>query len=314
MENKVLFLAAGRRTQMSEMFLERGFDVFSYESDLTSPICQVASVIEATKPWSNSRFMDEILPVYEANNIQLVIPFQDEAVIAACKLDRYFKNRGLEPKIVCSPIAVAEVCYDKTYFSQWMRSNFPAIYPSVIDGSPMIVKPRYGAGSRSVYHIEDKHDLQEHDFFLKSTGWVVQRKVKGIEYSVDCYFDLNGNYVDSVPRRRILIGSSGEVVKSITERNEWLQAISKEVGEKLGLVGPANMQYILEEKTGEIYLFEINARFGGGYTLSIHAGMDAINLIARDYMGRDFEYESDTWRSNLLLQRAYRDYYFQRPG
>ncbi len=309
----ILFLAAGRRVQMTQMFLERGFEVFSYESDLTSPICQVAFVIEATKPWSDSHFMDEILPVYKANNIQLVIPFQDEAVIAACKLDRYFKNRGLEPKIVCSPIAVAEICYDKLFFEQWMGDKFPTIYPSANILRPMIIKPRYGAGSRIIFHVENELDLEKYKLLISSGKWIKQRKIKGIEYSVDCYFDPDGNYIDSVPRRRILIGSSGEVVKSITERNKWLQAISKEVGERLGLIGPVNMQYILEYNTGEIYLFEINARFGGGYTLSIHAGMDVINLIARDYLGRDFEYEPDTWRNNLLLQRAYRDFYFQRP-
>ncbi len=31
--DKVLFLAAGRRVQMAKMWEDRGFEVFSYESD-----------------------------------------------------------------------------------------------------------------------------------------------------------------------------------------------------------------------------------------------------------------------------------------
>ncbi|KKN45725.1 hypothetical protein LCGC14_0680430, partial [marine sediment metagenome] len=275
----VLFLAAGRRMQMAQMFQERGFEIFSYESDLTSPIAQRVSVIESTLPWSDPNFMDEVFPVCMENNIELIIPFQDNAVQAASRLGGYLRSKGTQSQAVCSTKRIAEICYDKSSFALWMVEHFPGLYPSVIDGSPMVAKPKYGAGSKTIYHIDDELDFERYKPYINSKKWITQRKIKGTEYSVDCYFDLIGDYVDSVPRRRLIMGSSGEVIKSITERNVQLQAISKKVGERLGLKGPANMQYIVEDKTTRIYLFEINARFGGGYTLSIQAGMDAINLI-----------------------------------
>jgi carbamoyl-phosphate synthase large subunit len=305
---KVLFLAAGRRTQMAEMWMNRGYHVFSYESDLTSPICQTVSVVQATHKWDEEEWLDEISEMFYIQDIKLIIPFQDNAVIPARNLANHVASFGyLEPKAVCSPQLAAEICYDKKLFEKWMLNNFPAIYPIFDVREKNLLKPRFGKGSTGIVTLQPGENptinLKRH---------ILQRKVFGTEYSVDCYFDPDGNYVDSVPRVRLLVGSSGEVYKSITERNQWLQATAKTVGEKLGIRGPANMQFILEHGTGYLYLFEINARFGGGYTLSIHAGMDAISLIGKDYLEIDYEYEPDMWRDKLLMQRAYRDFYFQR--
>jgi len=78
----------------------------------------------------------------------------------------------------------------------------------------------------------------------------------------------------------------------------------------LGIVGPSNTQWIIDTK-GSLWLLEVNARFGGGYTLSMEAGLDAISLIERDYFGKDYVYPREI-KNNLLLERSYRDHFYER--
>jgi carbamoyl-phosphate synthase large subunit len=299
-----LFVGGGRRVELAWRFIERGYTVYSYELDRRTPIASVARIVEGLQ-WNDENIHDDLQQVIEEHDIRLVIPLMDAAVPICSRLPFILGVTVLTP----SP-STSDTCYDKKQFDEFMKKEFSYIYPAWDGERDTIAKPRFGFGSKHIITLKHQDDWQEFLSVHDKKNFIFQNKMYGDEYSVDAYFDRNAVFVDAVPRLRLRVGS-GEVITSRTVRDEELQLNAKLIGERLGLVGPANMQFIRENGNGNIYNFEVNARFGGGWTFSIEAGLDAISLIDRDYFGIEFEYEPNKWNDNLLLERSYRDHYYE---
>lgn len=298
----VLFLGGGRRVELAKRFKENEWNIFSYEISYKVPISSIAVVISG-KSWKDSQIYQDIINVVNKNDIELVIPLQDEAVIIASRLKSLLPD---SVAVLASPPETALTCFDKSKFEKFMLDNFGEYYPSFNYSFPTILKPRFGFGSRNIHEIDGYYGFWAS---VNQGDYILQRKITGIEYSVDSYFDRDGNWVDSIPRERIRT-CSGEVITSKTVYDEKLISVTKKVNLSLGVIGPSNTQIIVD-RIGRPYIIEINARFGGGYTLSIEAGLDVINLIERDYFGGKCSYTSGSWKNNLVLERSYRDHYFQ---
>lgn len=290
---RILFLGAGRRVELLKRFKQRKYEVFSYETSYTVPVADICEVILGKK-WKDKDFKEHLLEIVKDYAIDLIIPCQDEA-------GAVLWWSSLEDISLISHNSVT--CFDKLAFQKTMEILFPDNYPSYEGGYPYVKKGRYSFGSNDVEKIY-KYLFGP----LVDDNYIYQKLIEGKEYSIDAYFDKSGKYIDSVPRTRDRV-SSGEVMKSTTTPDKKLQELVKTVGEKLGMVGPINFQ-VIRDKHGQDYIFEINHRFGGGFTLSMEAGLDVIGLIGKDYFGRKFSYESNKWKGGLVLDRSYRDYFY----
>lgn len=300
-----LFVGGGRRVELAWKFVDAGYTVYSYELDHKVPIASVARIVEGLR-WDDKNIVVDLMDVIVDNDIRLVLPLMDAGIPVCARLPEIMGVTVLTPSR-----ATADICYDKAQYARFMTANFPLMYPST-DGVdfPWIVKPRFGFGSKHIITIEDTHDWDRFTEIYRTKDFVFQKKIDGDEYSVDAYFDKNGKFVDAVPRRRLRVGS-GEVITSLTEKNFDLEQATKMIGEKLGVVGPVNVQFIKKRDSSIVYNFEVNCRFGGGWTLSMEAGLNAIALIDRDYFGLEFKYEPGKWKNGLLLERSYRDHYYE---
>lgn len=298
--HKVLFLGAGRRVELINRFNRAGFECYSYEVNQDVPAQDVSFVIQGL-PWDAPDIVSDIATAAIINEIDLIIPCQDAAVPIATKLGEI---------AVASIYESAMICLDKREFEKFMLDNFSENYPNFdrYKDTKFVCKPARGYGSNGIVISEDVSILDK----PANEPYICQRFIKGTEYSVDAYFDKNGKYVDSVQRYRHRV-SGGEVIISETVHSPKLANLTEEIGNKIGgLKGPINFQYIFDNKpNGTFYLFEINARFGGGYTLSMEAGLNAIKLIKRDWLGEEFEYTPNQWK-HVVLQRSFKDHYFER--
>lgn len=305
---KVLFLGGGRRVTLAYKFIEKGFDVYSYELDIRVPVSSVANIIKGLY-WSHTEFNTHLFKTINKYDIDLVIPLMDMGVVALASANLYNKTNAT---FLVSNINSSNICADKQLFERFIfSSKHDYLYPSIEKDFGVISKPIRGFGSKNIVKFNSFFEYRKSRHFSDKM-YIPQRLLQGDEYSVDSYFDKNYKWIDSVVRKRIRIGSSGEVVTSKTVEFNELRMLTKSIGESLELRGPINTQYIVED--GNIYIIEINARFGGGFTFSMAAGMDIINLIKRDYFNLDFEYISNSWKKNFLLERAYKDYYFENSN
>jgi hypothetical protein len=58
------------------------------------------------------------------------------------------------------------------------------------------------------------------------------------------------------------------------------------------------------------YLFEINARLGGGSSFSIEAGLDMIDMIKKEYVTNEPIFQQNYPIKEILLRRSLEDNYF----
>ena len=263
----VLFVGGGRRVVLAKLFIERGWKVFAYETSPDVPIAHVAEEVIAGKKWNDPDIHTDIRTAILFKKIDLVLPLMDAAIPVCSELEnRMAVNLASFPNAICS---------DKGAFEVEVAESAPKVYPWPHNGKPAILKPRSGFGSHGIHHVTSYRGKGKE-------GYVAQRLLKGPEYTLDTYFDPEGKYVDAVPRLRRIV-ADGEVKSTVTVEMPELQHWCKLIGEHIGLVGPINMQFIVEKD--KPYVTECNARFGGGWPLSIAAGLDAIRLIERDYFG-----------------------------
>lgn len=316
MKKQVLFIGAGRRVSLAELFIQQDFEVTSYETTNMVPISSVAEVIIGKK-FKDPEIINDLLGVIQKlknkNPYQnpLVIPLMDEAIEIVSSLQSV---SGMH-QLPVSGWEASGICYDKKKFEEWMVSNFPNIYPKNDNSFKFIIKPRFGFGSHGIETgkpgeqklIEEK---------VESIS-VIQKFIKGTEYSVDAYFNKENKYIDGIVRERLRV-FDGEVISSAVVYEPRLTDLVKEVGEKLQLQGPTCFQFIMEDFTHDIYLIEINARFGGGYTLTHAAGLDMISMLDKEYVQQlnyDWNYlvpaDGVIKKKFLRMERSFRDTFFE---
>lgn len=293
----VLFVGGGRRVTLAQMFKERGCDVYSYETKEEVPISCVAKVIEG-KRWNDPRILDDIPKVISKYKIDLVVPLMDEASIVCSKI----KN----PIIATSSRDINVLCFNKRIFEAYMLINHPKLYPKDDGTFPKFLKPPYGFGSKGIMKIYNK---ETEVMFSKLYKNITQRFIDGKEYSVDAYFDKKGNYVDSITRYRKRV-FDGEVISCEVIDKPKLELLVRTIGEEIKLKGPTCWQFIEEKDTNAVYIIEINARFGGGATLSIECGLDMIKYLQIEYGGMPGKIEPGL-HYKYKMERFLTDCYFR---
>lgn len=295
----VLLVAAGRRVTFATQLQKHNCKVFGYDLAKEVPLSDVATVIVGKK-WDDLDLLDHLNETINKYKIDLLIPLDCKGVEAISKI-----SSTLDCNVVCTNPKSALYCLDKLKLQSFMVKYFPQWYPSPVLDKPCIIKPRFGYGSEGI-----QSDPMYSKNLSKSEEVVVQYKLTGQEYSVDAYFNKQGRMVGASPRTRLWV-SGGEVLESETVQNNELILMTKNIGEKLKLNGPTCFQYIKDEADNP-KLTEINARFGGGSTLSIEAGLDMIQLIIEEYYyERKVKEDSVKAEHGVYVNRSFRDHYFR---
>ncbi len=105
----------------------------------------------------------------------------------------------------------------------------------------------------------------------------MQQALPGLEFSIDCFGDLDGAALGAVPRAMIQ-SKGGEQIKGETLDDPQLVELGAATVEGLGLVGPSTVQCFRED--GRILgITDINTRFGGAFPLPQAAGAGYVQMI-----------------------------------
>jgi carbamoyl-phosphate synthase large subunit len=306
----ILFLGASKRVSLIERFIQSSIElgiklaIYSCEKELDFyPISHLATILKGPKFISND-FQRWLKETIKNQDIHIIIPNMDSATVA---LSEYALSNNA--KNVWPVVSSYELCYclnNKKLANKFFLDNNLPIPSNRQHFFPKIAKPLYGFGSKGILILENEKEYKS--LFEKNSAsqYVIQDYINGQETTVDFYMSPKKGLIGYVLRDRKEV-SDGEVMVCTTRQPDRIEEeLIKKITNIAGWVGCITIQYI-RDQIGNLYLLEINPRFGGGATCSIEAGLGMPNYILCEYLNLNFE--SPKSLKSLKMTRARRDFF-----
>lgn len=278
----ILISSAGRRVELLQCIRSSagalGLSLRVLAADLNpglSPACQMADAAFLVPRCTTPGYIPELLRLCREQKVNLLIPTIDTELAAYSRHQADFAAVGTRV-VVSAPEIVALAGNKATTAAVLASAGIPT--PKTMSlgeylrapaqlRDPVIAKPV--GGSASIGIVRPRHTGELAGLDPEST--IVQELWRGQEYTVNIFFDRLGRFCCAVPHERIEV-RAGEVSKGTTRRLPALEAAARQLAGVLpGAAGPLCFQAVVSA-SGDFAVFEINARFGGGYPLAHRAG------------------------------------------
>ncbi len=280
---KILFTNIGRRTYLLENALKLKNEIKKIKIYVTD--CNInASGMNYNKdifslinyPVSKGRkkYVSQLLYFVKKYKINIIFPVSDHDINILAENKKIFLKENC--KIIVPEKNITEICFDKVKMYNFCILNnikTPKIYKNINNISKKIIA-KHQKGSGSVGIIKYNKDFLYKKINIKK--YIFQEFLKGEEYGVDILNDLNGNFLSCCIKKKLIM-RSGETDQAIIKKNKKLEAISKDISNKLKHIGNLDCDFIKYNK--DYYLIDLNPRFGGGYPFSYYAGRDYLKTL-----------------------------------
>jgi carbamoyl-phosphate synthase large subunit len=310
---RMMLSSAGRRVSLLRSFREAagalGADLTIFACDMTpewSPACMEADKAFAAPPAESGEFIPAMLDICKGEQIGLVVPTIDTELLAYSQARDQFSAIGCHVAVSDEPLV--QMARDKlataTFLAQaGLPSPRTIALVEVLDGAanltlPLLAKPRHGSSSRGIMMVHDREQLLG---LKKAEPYILQEYLHGREFTISLYFDQEGALKCAIPHERLRV-RSGEVEKGITVRDRALQDVAWRLGESLQGARGALCFQVRVDASGAPSIFEINARFGGGYPLAHQAGARFALWMLEERLGLP-KTADDGWRDGVLMLR-----------
>lgn len=309
--NNILITSAGQRVSLVKAFqteikkLNENNKVYTVDlKPVLAPGCHVSDGYRTVNRVTDPNYISELLQVCKEFEIKIIVPTIDTELLALAENKDLFLNEGIIP--IVSNLDFVKACRDKRIINKFFFEKNIDI-PQNLDKNnlsfPLFIKPYDGSLSKDTFLIENESDLT--DYHFENPKLMFMEYIdhdKHDEYTVDTYYDKNGDLKCIVPRKRIFV-RAGEVNKGVTHKNEIVEYVKKRLSHINGAVGCLTMQFFFNPESKRIIGIEINPRFGGGYPLSYLAGANYPKYLIEEYiLGKTINYY-EGWENNLLMLR-----------
>ncbi len=252
-------------------------------------------------------------PAYVPALEELCAQFNVGAVVPLTDLDLEILGRarqdGRLPAFVPDG-EIARATFDK-YETHLLleRLGLPSP-PTVLPGEPVpsypvMIKPRWGSGARSIFRAEDEREAEFLAAYIREPA-MVQRAMQGPEFSIDTLSDLDGRCLNAIPRTMIE-SRGGESIKGTVIADEELMDLGRRVVEALGCRGPCTVQVFRDREIG-LGITDVNTRFGGACPAHLYAalpGQTYPELIVRMARGERIEPHIGDYTPGVTFTRYY---------
>ncbi len=297
----ILFTSAGRRNYLINYFKEAlngEGKVFAADMQLTAPSLVDADEAIQVPAIYDENYIATLKEIIKSNEIKAVISLNDLELPILSKHKEEIEMLGA--KVIVADSRAIDISFDKWKTVGFLESvglKSPKTYITLDEAKeaiksgelsfPIVIKPRWGSASIGIDFPEDMHELELayelQTIRLKRTilaeaskddvdrAILIQEKMPGKEYGIDVLNNFEGNYAGSFVREKISM-RSGETDKAISVLDERFEKVGQAIGENLKHIG--NLDADVFEHNGELYVLELNPRFGGGYPFSHEAGVN----------------------------------------
>lgn len=295
----ILFTCAGRRNYLINYFKEAlngEGKVFATDMQLTAPALVDADIALQVPAIYSEDYIPSLINIIKQNQVNCVISLNDLELPILSRAKAQIQSLGA--KVIVSDERAIKIAFDKWETVKFLVQNglktprtfidFAEAKTAIEQGElkfPLVVKPRWGSASIGIDFPEDNQELELayklQNIRLKKTilaeaskedighAILIQEKIPGKEYGMDVLNDFEGNYVGTFVRQKLQM-RSGETDKAVSVIDERFEKLGKMIGEGLKHIG--NLDCDVFEHEGNLYVLELNPRFGGGYPFSHEAG------------------------------------------
>ncbi|MCM1103074.1 MAG: ATP-grasp domain-containing protein [Clostridium sp.] len=326
----LLITSAGRRGYIVEYFkkaIGSEGNVYAGNSSRFSAAFPYADGHVITPLIYDDAYIPFLLDFCKKKKIDFLLSLFDVDLLVLARNKQSFQEIGTTV-IVSSP-EIVERCNDKwkTYLfckengidTAKTYRNPSEVYSEPERGEalfPLIVKPRWGMGSISMFEAEDSRELEvlyekcrrdiqksylKYEAAFDSENCVIiQQKLTGEEYGIDLMNDLNGKYCGSVVRKKYAM-RSGETDCAAVVKEDVVSAFADRIGMTSGHIGNMDVDVFVDR--GRVRLLEMNARFGGGYPFSHLAGVNLPKAILKWLKGEVITDELTVKEYGRIMQK-----------
>jgi len=183
------------------------------------------------------------------------------------KLNQELKRKGI-------PVPDSVIPEEKEALKYFLKRN----------SYPMILKPRFGSGSKNNFIIKNEKELR---FFIEYIPQPVLQEYlfpDNEEYTIGVFMEDANRCAGVIIMKRVL--TSGLTYKAEVIENEEIEKVCRKASSALGIIGPCNIQL---RKTREgPKIFEINPRFSSTTVMRAFYGFNEPEMaICKFVLGKN---------------------------
>lgn len=292
----ILILSSGTRNKIVQYFKKEIGD--SGKIICTDMSCLAPSIYEADKFYIVPRmtepgYIEEILKICKEEQIDGILSLIDPELSLLAKNEERFAEIGT--KIIGSSYELCEMSYDKYEMYKWLnehkykcaktymdKSKFYKDIDNKVIAYPVFVKPAKGSASIAISKVYDKENIEL--LLAHNQELMIQEYLDGQEIGVDVYIDMISGEVVSIFAKKKIKMRAGETDKAVSFKDEKLFELIKKFVSEAGYRGQIDIDVF--DVKGEYYISEVNPRFGGGYPHAYESGVNHMELIVNNLLGK----------------------------
>ena len=307
----ILITSAGKRVALLNAFKETlgklipDAKVFTTElNPLLSPAAALSDGCFKVPRVTEEGYIDSLYEICRDNEVGLVVPTIDTELLVLAQNREEFARIGCN--VIVSDCDFISICRDKRKTVSLFAEKGIRV-PQERDKDnpvfPMFAKPYDGSSSKDNYVLLSYDDItpavrsNEKLMFMEYID-----KVKYSEYTVDLYYNAQGELMCLVPRERIEV-RAGEICKGFTRKNYLYSFLADRMRHIAGARGCICAQFFYCAENDDVVGIEINPRFGGGYPLSYAAGANYPEYLIREYLLGEVVEPFVDWSDAMLMLR-----------
>lgn len=278
------FLVKEFKKSLSKVF-SKNSKVYASDNNLNASAIKFSDFAIKSPKYDKINFGKWLINIVETKKIKLIIP-TNSYEIEYIEKKRTLLEKRYNCKVLGTPIKNIKRIINKLKLYTFLKKNkiktpysqsLSIFLKKKVKKFPFVIKKVYGQASKGVYLIKKNQDWIN---FLrhrkKNHKYFYQEYLQGSEYGMDIINDYKRNFIGALVRKKIMM-KNGETKKAKIIPPKPFLRIAKKISQAVKHVGPIDIDAI--KKNNNIFIIDVNCRFGGGYKLSHAAGANIPELF-----------------------------------
>lgn len=309
----LLILSPGRRVEIVEYFKETfhaaGRKVYTLDMSPYAPALYSGDeFFRIDKDFDHlDKYVNDILGICKEKNISVLLTLIDPELVLLSENKALFESNGV--KLILCDLTFIKQTFDKFGFYNTYKDIIKLVdtvgsYDDAVArleseewSFPLFAKLRDGSASIGIKKISNYADFEG---IKEEKKYIYQPFIDGSEYGIDAYFDMITGELVSVFMKKKIAMRAGETDKAISVKSEKVFNEVKKLTNIKGLYGPIDVD-VFVSKSGEVFINEINPRFGGGHPHAYGCGVNFMQLILNNLEGKKNEPSFNNYTEGIMM-------------